>query len=349
MSLPPPSTQRIAAYPESATRTRAGADAWFDPLTSYPTFPLRRSQLVAAADQELLETDTSYDPGVDKKHDLYPHSFVPSTAQGERPDLVLTSEDDAEQKSTAAALPLDLFDSPELDLVPPAALLAAAAAEGREVHALSRHFDTHVRSCLHTCHGQLSHAVLIMHLECVRCLYLLAHNRLAGSLQGSCTWEPCRVLSFDEGAELFTIEWRDSGVHKCVKRLNLLLAGESRSAFRRRLQQARRRRAECESAIKFHRYVAAQPLRNRPLHVCGLATRLARRCGPAKRAAAARAFVSGEHALGRTFLADVAQEYELAVKRGIVLWEARGDEGCGRLRAAGVRFEGYAASLQCVQ
>lgn len=141
MSLPPHSTQHIAAYPAAAERSRHGADAWFDPLTSFPYFPLRRSQLAAAAEDASLDT-----PAQPDKQGLYPHSFVPSTAQGERPELIVSPEDDAEQKSMAACMPLDLFDSPELDLVAPAALLATAAAEGRELHALSRHFDTHVRT-----------------------------------------------------------------------------------------------------------------------------------------------------------------------------------------------------------
>lgn len=157
-------------------------------------------------------------------------------------------------------------------------------------------------------------------------------------MQGDFTWESCRVLSYDEGKELFSIAWHDGGGHKCVKRLNLLLAGESRSAFRHRLQDARRRRAECEAAVRFDKHVAAQPFRNQPLAVRALAARLARRCGPAKLASAARVFLSGEHALGRAFLAEVAREYELGVKRGIVAWDAQSAEGRDRLRAAGVRF-----------
>lgn len=157
-------------------------------------------------------------------------------------------------------------------------------------------------------------------------------------MQGDFTWEACRVLSYDEDTELFSIAWRDGGGHKCVKRLNLLLAGESRSAFRRRLQDARRRRAECEATLRFHKHVAAQPFRNQPLAVRALATRLARRCGPAKLASAARVFLSGEHALGRAFLTEVAREYELGVKRGVVAWDAQSTEGRQRLRAAGVRF-----------
>lgn len=139
MSLPSHSTQHIAAYPAATERSRHGADAWFDPLTSYPYFPLRRSQLASAAEDATQEA-----PAQPEKQGLYPHGFVPSTAQGERPELVVSPEDDAKQKSMAACMPLDLFDSPELDLVAPAALLATAAAEGRELHALSRHFDTHV-------------------------------------------------------------------------------------------------------------------------------------------------------------------------------------------------------------
>jgi hypothetical protein len=138
MSLPLPKPVPISSYPAPKQRSLHNADAWFDPISSYPFFPLRPSQLHEDADITVpVESDSEV-------HGLYPHSFVPPTAHGDCQSQAVPPANDPKQKSTAAALPLDHFDSPEMDLHPPAEFLKQALANSSVVHALSRHYNTQV-------------------------------------------------------------------------------------------------------------------------------------------------------------------------------------------------------------
>jgi hypothetical protein len=139
ISLPSAPPLRFLAYPAPRDRSST-ADAWFDPITAYPYFPLRPSQLQEHVDLKDAETDSDVP-------ELYPHAFVPSTAQGNRPTVPIRPSSNQAQKKMAADLPVDLFDSPDMDLMPPDQYLRNVAVDGA-AHALSRHYDTQVCSPL---------------------------------------------------------------------------------------------------------------------------------------------------------------------------------------------------------
>jgi hypothetical protein len=122
------------------------------------------------------------------------------------------------QTKTPTTLPLEYFDSPDMEIIPLSARLEASAAAGVPLRAYSRFY----------------------------------------SAQGAFTWAPCNVLEYDEAQEAYRIVWESTGRSKWVKRLNLFFEDEARPAFRYRLQQARRRQAQVEREARFHEYVKAQ-------------------------------------------------------------------------------------------
>jgi hypothetical protein len=142
MSLPTPKPVQISGYPAPKHASLHNADAWFDPISSYPYFPLRPSQLHEDVDMAMSPDSES------ETLRLYPHSFVPPTSHGDRKSHAVPPANDTKQKRTAATLPVDLFDSPEMDLEPPAEFLKRALAYGGVVRALSRHYNTHVCSVM---------------------------------------------------------------------------------------------------------------------------------------------------------------------------------------------------------
>jgi hypothetical protein len=156
-------------------------------------------------------------------------------------------------------------------------------------------------------------------------------------LQGEFTWSECHVLAYDEQEEIFTIKWVDTGALKHVKRLNLLFSHESRSAFRRRLQLARRRRSEFETLRTFQRFVSQQPFTNQPLNHTMLVERLM--CwAPPKQINLAKTFFGAKAGPGVEFLEELGRDYEFAVKRSIVEWSARNGTGAEMLASAEVCF-----------
>ena len=320
MSLPQPSALRINEYPVPRDRSMY-ADAWFDPISSFPYFPLRPSQLQQAGEQE-TEAAMALE-----KAQAYPHAFVPSTAQGTRPSDRVQHAANAEQKAVAAALPIHMFDSPDVGLLPPGEFIKRASAAHGAVHALSRRYDTQVRFSAATALPQVKSASRTAQCHALQALARSPH--LFAYFQGGFSWEPCTVLAYEEASEQFTIAWRDSGGQKAVKRLNLLFAGESSTSFRSRLQQARQRRAECESRARFKRYVLNTKFRNRGVNMAALNRRLAKLIG----AGQCERFLDLFHAIGR----EIADDYIFAVKKGIILHEARSAEGMAKLDAAGVR------------
>jgi hypothetical protein len=138
------------------------------------------------------------------------------------------------------------------------------------------------------------------------------------------------VLEYDASDEVYTIMWDSSGTSKHVKRLNLLFSGESRTFFRKRLQEARRRRAECESQARFHKYVATRKFRNRGVDMVALSTRMKEKIGASTWSEFAGLF--------NEVVQEISRDYVFAVKKGIVLYDARTPEGKDRLAADGVCF-----------
>jgi hypothetical protein len=68
-------------------------------------------------------------------------------------------------------------------------------------------------------------------------------------LSGESLWEDCRVLEYDQGAELFTIEWRDPKRIKKVTRFNVRWPGEMR--FEQRVAAAREAARRYEIWFRF--------------------------------------------------------------------------------------------------
>lgn len=158
MALPHPDPVRIAPALTSATSS-SNADARFDPLSSYPTFPLRDTHIHEAnmlAQQRCAPTEAmSHAEEVPMQALAHPPAFVPTTAQGAGPWPLQRLASDAAQKRAAASLPLDQFDSFELDLLPPQQLLAQAIRASGDscggAAALTRHYDVDVRPSAPLC------------------------------------------------------------------------------------------------------------------------------------------------------------------------------------------------------
>ena len=131
------------------------ADARFDPLTCFPNFPVRQSQIQDAEALKCSAFLRDASPGsADSSAALHPPAFVPVTAQGDGPFPLLWPRSYAAQERAAASLPLDLFDSTEHDLVSPAELLAQAAAaapHGGGARALICHYNVDVRAKVLAC------------------------------------------------------------------------------------------------------------------------------------------------------------------------------------------------------
>jgi len=113
-------------------------DAFYNPHDASPCFPPR-----AAPGTQL---DDYLDGDVPAPGCADPFGWVPRTA----PDAsaVVHPETGQTPKHTPQSMRLELFDSPELERQPPAALVKAIAAGGR-VSGLSRFYDVTVRACRH--------------------------------------------------------------------------------------------------------------------------------------------------------------------------------------------------------
>lgn len=169
-------------------------------------------------------------------------------------------------------------------------------------------------------------------------------------MQGAFTWYPCKVLSYDPATELYEIQWLRSEMCssdpaataspvtgsaplqpglKHVRRLNLLLQGESRSAFRARLLAARQRREDAATLARFEHYVRQQPFHNQAMDPQAFCAKVA--------PLGLQRLCEAQPALLARVLGEVAAEYEAAVKRGIVLQAARSLDARATLLASGVR------------
>ena len=144
--------------------------------------------------------------------------------------------------------------------------------------------------------------------------------------QGVVAWEPCRVLQYDYAKDAYVVEWVSSGRRKLVKRLNLLFAHESQSAFRQRVCRAHKLRAEAERAARFHRHVDAQQFSASDVDVGALRTKLLQMVPW-------RASSAGFEEM----LQEVLRDFVRAVKRSTVEHALMSASGRTRLAASGVR------------
>ena len=331
----PQTTDHIIQPPQP--KQASAADASFDPATSYACFPVRAWQLRPTQ-------FGSSQHGAESSSALCPNTFVPPTPQAEVASELVRHCSDADQKRLAAQMPIDWFDSPEMDALDPEALLAQAAVNGH-VHALSRHFNADVRcsrpsGLVRGC----SKILAALSIDVAFRRYIMSNastleqeymhqaalTQTFVHMQGSFSWQPCSVEGYDPTSDCYAITWCNNGKHKQVKRLNLLLHGESRSFFRARLQVAQQRRAECAAAARLREFVAAQPLRCNGLDSAAVRTMVARRLG-VKIGALKKSsvFLKG--------VQEVVADHVFAMKAAALEQEARTRQGQMRLAAAQVR------------
>eukprot|EP00002_Diphylleia_rotans_P035998 TRINITY_DN7896_c0_g1_i2.p1 TRINITY_DN7896_c0_g1~~TRINITY_DN7896_c0_g1_i2.p1 ORF type:complete len:4263 (-),score=670.67 TRINITY_DN7896_c0_g1_i2:89-12877(-) len=71
------------------------------------------------------------------------------------------------------------------------------------------------------------------------------------NLDGSWSWQPCRVLGYDRNDRQFLIEWDSSKKLKNVSRLNLVFKDEDKERFMKRLQSAINHRYMTESQMRY--------------------------------------------------------------------------------------------------
>uniref|UniRef100_A0A383V949 AAA+ ATPase domain-containing protein n=1 Tax=Tetradesmus obliquus TaxID=3088 RepID=A0A383V949_TETOB len=228
----------------------------FDPADngSYPS----RQHLHASLWQDMA---ASHSPGTDPASDMQqpaaaadaadaaqaaPFGWVPdeqqSTAAGAAGAAVQRVRPRTAQirSRTATSMPLEYFDSPDMEQSDlQQRLFEAQAAGSAGLQALSRFYDP----------------------------------------QGAFTWAACVVLQYDRAKEQFLIQWQSNSKTKWVKRLNMILLDEDRGAFRFRLKQAQRRRDEIEREARYSHYVSKLLRHNRSKLDSSFRQRVARMAG----------------------------------------------------------------------
>ncbi|GLI63290.1 hypothetical protein VaNZ11_006196 [Volvox africanus] len=218
------------------TRRPPKCEYYFNPATASDLFPPRPLEGSALADYFLMGSEalaavaTGGAGGATvvtsevRSEPTHPLGWVP--AEDNQLGTRLRPRTGQLPVRTTTSMPLEYFDSPEMELVSPEQRLAAAAAGAGPgylgVLAYSRYFDA----------------------------------------TGTFSWAPCYVKEYDREQDVYFITWTSTGKTKWVKRLNLLFADESRSGFSFRLRQARRRREECETEARYAEYVGKQPFNN---------------------------------------------------------------------------------------
>ncbi|KAL6760569.1 hypothetical protein V8C86DRAFT_3089765 [Haematococcus lacustris] len=206
-------------------------EAHFQPEEGCGVFPPRAPELHSICDY--VDTEGDLLPS-----ETHPYGWVPVADQAL--GVLVRPRTGQIQTKTSTTMPLEYFDSPDMELVPPEERLAGLALQPPQpVQGFSRFY----------------------------------------SASGAFTWAPCRVLAYDRGRDLYCIEWEASQRRKWVKRLNLFFANESRIGFRFRLRQARRRKDEVERQARYHEYVTLQPFRSLVTLDERWRRRLARRTG----------------------------------------------------------------------
>ncbi|KAG2430891.1 hypothetical protein HXX76_009864 [Chlamydomonas incerta] len=205
---------------------------YFDPGASSDVFPSRSVEGSSLADYFGAGAGGAGSPALEVQADpAHPLGWVPAeeTQMGTR----LRPRTGQLPVRTTTSMPLEYFDSPEMELVQPEERLRrareAAEVEGRGAGAgpvgvpgFSRYFDT----------------------------------------SGTFMWAPCVFTDYDRAQDMYHITWNTTGKTKWVKRLNLLFADENKSGFAFRLRQARRRRDESEGEARYSEYVSKQPFNN---------------------------------------------------------------------------------------
>ncbi|GIL78248.1 hypothetical protein Vretifemale_7685, partial [Volvox reticuliferus] len=218
------------------TRRPPKCEYYFDPATASDLFPPRPLEGSALADYFLVGSEAAAAAAAGgasaatagtsevRSEPTHPLGWVP--AEDNQLSTRLRPRTGQLPVRTTTSMPLEYFDSPEMELVSPEQRLAAAAAGAGQgylgVLAYSRYFDA----------------------------------------TGTFSWAPCYVKEYNREQDVYLITWASTGKTKWVKRLNLLFADESRSGFSFRLRQARRRREECETEARYAEYVGKQPFNN---------------------------------------------------------------------------------------
>lgn len=187
-------------------------------------------------------------------------------------------------------LPLEYCDSPEMELVSPSDRLAQVGADSAlpGVPAYSRWYNA----------------------------------------LGVFTWKQCYVTGYDQEHDTYTIQWKDSGKAKTVRRLNLLLDEESRAGFQFRVRQARRRQEEVEKEARFQEHVKRMAFVNHSTFD-GYVPRIVKR--------ASTPLTTSRAASRDRYLADAHEEYKFAVKTAIVEEQFLHEDSAAHLAAANVQ------------
>ncbi|KAL0050690.1 hypothetical protein WJX82_005287 [Trebouxia sp. C0006] len=164
---------------------------------------------------------------IDGVHGSQSHTFAPSASAIENAvEQTGKSANDARALEMPIkhnkALPLELFDNPETEVVPPEDRINGRPSGQPGAPARSRFYDS----------------------------------------KGEFAWAPCHVVAYDRPQERFQIQWQNSGKQKWVKRFNLLFEDESIDDFKSRIQAALRRRQEVERDARYKAYVDRQPWHN---------------------------------------------------------------------------------------
>eukprot|EP00798_Chlamydomonas_sp_ICE-L_P023581 gene23581-9109_t len=209
-------TVRTTPIKEQGAKRKFKTSHHFDP-EEIGVFPPRAPELHAIDDFVDVEGERLPD-------NTHPYGWVPPVEQ-EPGATALRPRTGQIQTHSSTTLPLEFFDSPEMELTPPEQRLEegkAADPNGRGPVGFSRFYNT----------------------------------------DGEFSWSPCTVLEYCRERDMYLIEWHATQRTKWVKRLNLFFQNESRIGFRFRLRQARRRKEEVEREARYHEYVSHHPFRN---------------------------------------------------------------------------------------
>ncbi|GFR44543.1 hypothetical protein Agub_g5814 [Astrephomene gubernaculifera] len=223
-----------AIPPQAPVRRVPRCEYYFDPATASDVFPPRPVDGSALSDYFVGATAAGGSASSNGRSEevqtepTHPLGWVP--AEDQQLGTRLRPRTGQLPVRTTTSMPLEYFDSPEMELIAPERRLAeareAAAAAGGQVPpgvlAYSRYFDA----------------------------------------TGTFSWAACYVTDYDRSQDMYHITWQSTGKTKWVKRLNLLFADESKAGFSFRLRQARRRRDECEAEARYYEYVSKQPFTN---------------------------------------------------------------------------------------
>ena len=238
---------------------------------------------------------------IDGVHGSQSHSFAPSASAIENAvEQTGKSANDARALEMPIkhnrALPLELFDNPETEVVPPEDRINRPSGQPG-APACSRFYDSkgefawapchviaydryamlvrHAATALQQVHLAIKHAFTVAFYSTatrIDCKPLLDPEHLFNTQSKLSSWQCCQcfhALNFLDHAfclrrpqERFQIQWQDSGKQKWVKRFNLLFEDESIDNFKSRIQAALRRRQEVERDARYKAYVDQQPWHN---------------------------------------------------------------------------------------